>query len=86
VSARSALELALLRYFSGKHVAHTSAGELERIQANGLIDDFVHELAERQRTLARTYAALRSEDMRMRAEGLRMAADDIDPPREGNRG
>ncbi|MFC8490707.1 hypothetical protein ACFUJU_07855 [Streptomyces sp. NPDC057235] len=86
MNARDTLELALLRYFSGEHVTRESAGELERLQANGLIDAFAHELAEKQRAKASTFAMLRSEDMRMRAQGLRMGADLIDPMEGGDRG
>ncbi|MFF5471062.1 hypothetical protein [Streptomyces achromogenes] len=46
-------------------------------------DRHAHELAERQRAKASQLAVLRSEDMRLKAEGLRMGADLIDPEKEG---
>jgi hypothetical protein len=46
VSARNVLEFVLLKYFSGtENVTPETAGELERLQANSLIDSFAHELA-----------------------------------------
>lgn len=50
MSARDRLEFVLLKYFSGtEDVTRESAGELERLQASGLVDDFAHELAEQIR-------------------------------------
>ncbi|AXG81137.1 hypothetical protein [Streptomyces paludis] len=44
-----------------------------------LLDAYAHELAERQRVRANTYAMMRSETMRLKAMGVREAADLIDP-------
>lgn len=48
-------------------------------EVNEAIDAYAHELAERQRAWAGQIGAFRSEEMRLRAEGLRMGADRIDP-------
>jgi hypothetical protein len=49
------------------------------VEVADLLDAYAHELAEKQRAKARQYAILRSEEMRLRAEGLREGADLIDP-------
>jgi len=48
-------------------------------RAEQLADAFAHQLAEQQRSKAGQLAILRSEDARLKAEGLRMGADLIDP-------
>lgn len=48
-------------------------------EVSGLLEDYAHELAEKQRKLAAPAAMLRSERMQGFAEGARAAADLIDP-------
>jgi hypothetical protein len=45
----------------------------------GLLEDYAHELAEKQRRYAAAPAMLRSERMQGFAEGVRAVADLIDP-------
>lgn len=52
-------------------------------EADKLIDDYAHELAEKLRRLAAPAAMLRSERMQGFAKGARAAADLIDPPEKG---
>ncbi|MEU3522314.1 hypothetical protein AB0E62_00300 [Streptomyces sp. NPDC038707] len=62
--------------------AGMSSARAERAAAV-LLGQHAHELAERQRAKANQLAVFRSEDMRLKAEGLRMGADLIDPQKEG---
>ncbi|MFE8916861.1 hypothetical protein [Streptomyces globisporus] len=50
MSERNLLEFVLLKYFSGtEDVTRETAGDLEKLQANALIDAFAHELVEKIR-------------------------------------
>jgi hypothetical protein len=63
----------------------TLIGFLDRLGWDGseivpaLLREHAHELAGKQRKKADQFAILRSEDARLKAEGLRMGADLIDP-------
>jgi hypothetical protein len=57
------------------------------VEANKLIDAFAHELAEKQRAFAEQEDAhLRSTSATIYVQGIRDAADLIDPTKEGDRG
>lgn len=62
--------------------AGTSNDLIERA-VDEILGDHTRELAEMLRTKAEQLAILRSEDARLRAEGLRMGADMIDAEAEG---
>jgi hypothetical protein len=79
MSARDRLELVLLKYFSGtEDVTRESAGELERLQAGGLIDDFAHELAEE----IRAHASVHAKPGSVGYAGILTGANLIDPDEE----
>lgn len=62
----------------GLLVHKRSGAEAEEI-AKRVLALHAHELAEKQRARASTYALMRSETMRLRAAGAREVADLIDP-------